>query len=450
MLGMQAPNRGADAGPVGEEAMRIEWVNHSSFVFDHDGIRIISDPWLEGSAFMDGWSLLSPTVFSYEDFKNTTHIWFSHEHPDHFSPPNIQKIEPQIRSAIKVLFQRTEDRKVVTFCEALGFKDVIEMSPAQWYPLSDDLRVMVVPNGRDSWMAIQTKSRLILNLNDCGITAKRLQAIRQLVGNVDVLLIQFSYAQWEGNEQDVQAREQAARRKLAAISTAVEALSPRWVIPSASYVWFSHQENYYFNDSVNRIDHVHRFITDLGIEPLVLYPGEMWVIGEEHDSQLSVRKYLKDYTRVLESPKLKSSVKVNLTDIHEAANKYRARARGKLQLWELIFAGSMTVYLTDYEKAFTFSFLREMRETHKKADQCDITMSSEAWLYCLRFDWGFSSANVSGRFQQGRAGGKFAFGKIRYRSELLNDSRRRSFIQAVTDKTRAVVARYLPIASENR
>src|SRR5690606_28781721 len=70
----------------GSGSMQIEWVNHASFVVRHEQVALISDPWLFGTAFDDGWSLLSPTRFRPEDFATLTHVWVSHEHPDHFHP----------------------------------------------------------------------------------------------------------------------------------------------------------------------------------------------------------------------------------------------------------------------------------------------------------------------------------------------------------------------------
>lgn len=60
---------------------RLLWVNHASYVLRHNGIRLITDPWLDGLAFNRGRSLLSPTRFPIEDFADITHIWLSHEHP---------------------------------------------------------------------------------------------------------------------------------------------------------------------------------------------------------------------------------------------------------------------------------------------------------------------------------------------------------------------------------
>src|ERR1043165_9435943 len=100
--------------------MKIEFVNHASYIVDHAGIRLICDPWTEGTAFDNGWSLLTPSKFTFDDYKNITHIWFSHEHPDHFSPPNLSKIPAEHRKNITVLYHETNDKKVINWCKQKG------------------------------------------------------------------------------------------------------------------------------------------------------------------------------------------------------------------------------------------------------------------------------------------------------------------------------------------
>ena len=60
--------------------MQIDFVNHASLVITHGSVRLLSDPWLHGSAFNEGWALLSRTAFEAADFEDITHIWYSHEH----------------------------------------------------------------------------------------------------------------------------------------------------------------------------------------------------------------------------------------------------------------------------------------------------------------------------------------------------------------------------------
>src|SRR5438067_7468032 len=54
-------------------------LNHASYVLTARDVRLMTDPWLFGSAFNNGWDLISETKFSLDDFREITHIWFSHE-----------------------------------------------------------------------------------------------------------------------------------------------------------------------------------------------------------------------------------------------------------------------------------------------------------------------------------------------------------------------------------
>ena len=134
--------------------MKIKWVNHASFVLEFEGVKLISDPWLEGTAFNDGWALLSPTRFSYEEFKNITHIWFSHEHPDHFAPNVLKNIPLEYRQKITVLYHHTVDKKVVNFCRSLGFGETIELYPDSYQRLAITSRCWrEIRNDADSWLS---------------------------------------------------------------------------------------------------------------------------------------------------------------------------------------------------------------------------------------------------------------------------------------------------------
>ena len=100
--------------------MLIEFVNHASLIISSGDVRLISDPWLEGKVFDEGWDLVATSAMTFDDFKNISHVWFSHEHPDHFSPDNIKKISAEHRRAIHVLYQETKDKKYSGFVSVRG------------------------------------------------------------------------------------------------------------------------------------------------------------------------------------------------------------------------------------------------------------------------------------------------------------------------------------------
>ena len=84
----------------------IRFINHASILLDE---KILCDPWYSGSIFLNGWNLLHENNVDINSIV-PQYIWISHEHPDHFNPSDLLKIEEDKRPTI--LFQKNDDGKV--------------------------------------------------------------------------------------------------------------------------------------------------------------------------------------------------------------------------------------------------------------------------------------------------------------------------------------------------
>ena len=106
--------------------MQVTLINHACVKIAIGDAVILCDPWLSGPAFNNGWDLLIKTPLTLDEvMAGVTHIWVSHEHPDHFVPKFFIDISAAYKS-IPVLFQETRDRRVKSFIESRGF-DVTEL-----------------------------------------------------------------------------------------------------------------------------------------------------------------------------------------------------------------------------------------------------------------------------------------------------------------------------------
>jgi hypothetical protein len=388
--------------------VRIEWINHASYVLESGGVRLVADPWIDGRAFDDGWAHLTPTRFRYEDFENVTHIWFSHEHPDHFSPSNVRKIPESARRKITVLYQRTRDRKIVTFCEKAGFARVVELPPREWFELARGVEVMNAAVGNDdSWLAVRADGKLLLNLNDCVIRKETQCAeIRGLLGGaaVDVLLTQFSYANWSGNPGDLATHRAAAAEKLRCVQMQTKAFAARDVIPFASFVWFCHAENWFHNEGANRVDEAHAAIASLGgPRSVVLFPGETWHAGAPHDSAASIGRYRPEYERVFAKPPLVTSPPVGMDALREQAAAFTARLLSTNgRLFRIArrrnpFPAAL-VRVEDHGVHAELSLQQGLVPVPAPTRPADVAASSSALSYAFLHDWGGGTLHVNGRY----------------------------------------------------
>jgi UDP-MurNAc hydroxylase len=389
--------------------MKIEWVNHASFILEHDGVRLISDPWIDGTAFDHGWKHIVPTEFGHDDFAGITHIWLSHEHPDHFSPKNLQAIPAEVRARITVLYHRGVDHRIGAFCRNAGFQSIHELEPSAWLKLSDDLRVRCEEAGSgDTWLAARSGTETLLNINDSYLAHRwRLERIADMVGGpIDVLLTQFSYANWEGNPEDVQHRRTVAADHLDWMRLQCEVLKPRFVIPFASMVWFCHEENYYLNAEMNTIASSYAYLRDhVDATPVAMVPAETWVVGEPHDSEAALERYEPFYARAAVNPELLTSPPIEEAELARLATRFFKLLRKHNPRWALWLARRLgllkpaRVHVWDHGRSYVLSPERGLERIDLPEVECDVAVGSESLGYMLRFLWGGATLHVNGRFR---------------------------------------------------
>lgn len=414
--------------------MRLIWVNHASYILESGDIRIITDPWLYGSAFDDGWKLLCDSTLSVDNFDDITHIWFSHEHPDHFSPPVLLAIPEPIRARITVLFQSTRDRRVAKFCQKLGFI-VKELGNRVPYQLSNELTLTcgkVRPI--DSWLLVETPHLRILNLNDCIVDNEtKAQSIKKTVGKIDVLLTQFAYAQWVGNPGERLIMEEAKLEKFRRIRLQSQVFKPKWICPFASFVYFSHQENSYLNEFLANIHEAASFIeTATDARPLVFYPGDRWNAGETWNNKASLALYDEQYRQ--QRTFTESYSPVCFSELKELGEKYLLTARklgspSAIKCWAHYNAKRkkrpwvLNLYLTDIETHVSFDWRRGLTSSSNVSSEVELSSSSLA--YILKHDWGVGTIRVNGRYRATAEGRKvftdfFPFGTLHSLGKSLN------------------------------
>ena len=403
---MENPNPTHSTSALSHTGARIEFVTHASFILNFNSVKIMNDPWLFGNAFNDGWRLICDYRFDMKRFTEIDYIWISHEHPDHFSPSVLKGIPEAFRADITFLFQATKDRKVIDFCADLGFQTQ-ELPHEQPVSLKGGIEVTCgnVPFF-DSWILYDCGRRRILNINDCVVDGEGVASdISRTVGKIDVLLTQFSYAGWKGNPDDKTLRQESAALKLKTMQTQILAIQPEWTIPFASFCYFAHEENRYHNDHINTPRAAIDAVTETGSKPVLMYPQEEWQIGDAWSNTSSLKRYEKDYE--LTGKKFLTSNGISESELIKAAQTYVERARDRNNSFLIAaisrfrsmgFLGPLDILIYDLGSIYTFSFPKGLER--KDSDQrYDVRMHSSSLAYVFKFDWGYDTLMVNGRFR---------------------------------------------------
>jgi L-ascorbate metabolism protein UlaG (beta-lactamase superfamily) len=413
--------------------VRIEFVNHACLILAYGGVRLLCDPWLDGAAFNEGWALLAASVTTAKELGNVTHIWYSHEHPDHFSPRCLAEIPPERRGAITVLFHESEDRKIVRHCEALGF-GTRELRRGERTELAPDFHVTCArwDHTDDSWLLAEAGGTRVLNLNDCMVNSPEdVARVKRQVGRVDVLATQFSISAWDGNAEEAERRARGGRTMLERTVLQCRALEARWLVPFASFVWFCHEENHYMNSAVVTVDEVARAVSqETATEPVVLYPGDAWEVGEAHRNDDALARWAAEY-RSIPTRERRAAKPVPLDELAALSGRFCARLNGAIRPWRLRLrlarmnaayqrrahpglAGRLRaglawlalrprparVWLTDLDRAATFDLRSGLAAADLPREACDVSLSSDSLAYAFRFLWGGSALQINGRFHE--------------------------------------------------
>jgi len=396
---------------------KITFVNHASICVTAGSVSILSDPWYFGSAFHNGWSLLCENSDDEigRIIDSITHIWISHEHPDHFSIPFFKKYSTKLKkNKITILFQKTKDQRVVNFLRKLGL-NVNELNFNRRVDLSDEVTISCFKDGLyDSALLIESFGEKILNLNDCVTrTIKDAKRIFNQTGHVDFLATQFSYAAWKGGKSNKQWREFAAQEKINAIRVQNKVFRPKYILPFASFIYFSNDRNFYLNDSVNTPKKIINNMSDDSINLIFMKPYDVFGgVNSEHNSDKAITFWEERFNNLNKTKKLghdkipiealEISFEKFLLNLKNNNNLFLIRMLSYLPL--LNFCKPLVIELDDIEETVKIDLQKMEFETNQKS-KVDLKMSSDSLNFIFINQFGFDTLTVNGCFDEKNHGG---------------------------------------------
>jgi UDP-MurNAc hydroxylase len=408
--------------PPIDDSSIIEFVNHASVRLSNGKTSILTDPWYFGDVFHQGWSLLAESTDSEISalLARTTHIWISHEHPDHFSPPFFKRYQDQIRArGIVILFQKTRDQRVANFLRNLQLT-VIELPNNKSFKLGDGFSVRVVKSDLyDSALLAEINDIRVFNLNDCPIHSKEdLAAFAKEYGQCDLLLTQFSYAAWKGGRENTQWRKNAARQKLKAMHQQIQMLGANACILFASFVRFSNQMNSYMNDAINIPDRVAQEQVRSAARLVFMRPGETQPIDRLQQDPHSLAYWRNIYNSLAQQPLIEYQSTTSIQEISQLFQQYQEKIFNKNNAFLLRVArdflplhpfGKTNILLTDLGVTLKISVLDTISQ--QAANTSDVAMHSSSLAFLLQHEFGFDTLFVNGCFEETSSGGFERFAK---------------------------------------
>lgn len=387
----------------------ITFYNHACFSVTHENVNLLCDPYIQGTAFHHGWDLITGDIDYTLDMATVTHIWFSHEHPDHFSPAFLKAIPEEQRKRITILYQKTLDGRVKGFCKKFGFQ-FQEIADGETLSLADDVSIQVgVVPFYDSWAVIRAGGKTIVNTNDCILeTPERITDIAKYVDRCDILFTQFSYANWMDGKETDEGRKKLAEEKLRRVAIQCNALQPDYVVPFASFVRFCHEENAYMNDAINMPHTTLEFMeNECTGTPILLMPNKQWDGENAVDNAASLNYWEAAYHAAMERELITAKESISFDILQQKSEKMLTRARKKNSSFVLSSMARMGLlpaidfHVSDLEKTLRFDWRAGLSIAEAGCEPM-VTLHSESLAFIFDFDFGIDTVNVNARFVASR------------------------------------------------
>ena len=265
--------------------MQFTILSHASVCVEHNGVKIVSDPWLIGSCYWRSWWNFPEPSEELVTGLNPDFIYITHLHWDHFHGASLKKL---FSPDTHILVPKVPTRRMVKDLEWLGFKNVTEIPHGTSIRLGNDFTLWSYQFGLgvDSAMVLTGGGYTLFDCNDCKLFGLPLRQISRRFPKFDFVLRSHSSASpvpycidsYETAFPDLRSRQDYIEE----FSRFALHVGARYAIPFASNHCFLHKETYRFNTTAVVAEDVTQRFQELAArsgqksECIVMAPGSKW------------------------------------------------------------------------------------------------------------------------------------------------------------------------------
>ena len=260
----------------------------------------------------------------------------------------------------------------------------------------------------------------ILNLNDCEIrSSNEAKKIKDNCKNIDVMLTQFSYAAWKGGRNNIEWRRKAAKEKLKTISFQAKYFSPKFIIPFASFFYFSNKDNFYLNDSSNSPESVISN-DDYGLSKvIVMKPNDVFDGRENISLTKDAIEFWNKRKKILNNNNILNIFNsYSFDELNISFKKFvdRIQKKNSVFLMKIIkiflpfnFFQPIVFHLIDIDEVIEADILN--KSLTKTSKNPDISLHTNSLMFIFKNSFGFDTLTVNGCFEEKKKGAFLKFSK---------------------------------------
>jgi CMP-N-acetylneuraminate monooxygenase len=272
------------------ELPSIEVLAHATLQIEYNEFTLVTDPWLEGPAFIDGWTQYPPPTCDIDKVaKDTDAIWVTHDHPDHLNPRTLDRFD----KSTPVYVPELNERRLSNRLYDLDFKNVHSLPTGKPYQLTEDVEAICFESRstfNDSILVLNLGGFKILNAHDAGVNWD----VTDAVPEVDMVANEFTAGagdypvKWDqvGPEETREIIKERNEMKIEECELLVDLFDADYLLPFAKFMERPHPQHKSDRDLLekNRPSDIVNHFDNKDVEILDLIPGERWC-GESENIQ---------------------------------------------------------------------------------------------------------------------------------------------------------------------
>jgi UDP-MurNAc hydroxylase len=380
--------------------MKITFISQASILVRTSDCTILTDPWYKGTAFNDAWKLFPAPNWNNDMLNDITHLWISHEHPDHFNIPTLKSFPQDFKDRVILLFQKNNSDKLPNAFKAFGFKNIKLLDNRKIYPITEKTKVYVSQIGQmDSSLAVMNEGVTILNLNDCEANNVDCKNFKNDLGKIDVVLNQFSMAGYNGFYDYEKHLPIAAQTIINNMVENHRDLDAKISIPFASNLYFCTADNKYMNDFGNTPTKVYQRFQDEKLDMVVLYAGDTLDTEQPgaHSNKEALAKYdelYKNGEKIIDTPPI-----IQLDKIKEAVKKRSDQLKTKFPKLLLKKLQAVNIQIPDLNTVVELCLYTGIVTDLGSGKDFDLVIYSQPLFFSFDTTWGLQTMGVGARFR---------------------------------------------------
>ncbi len=322
--------------------MDITYIGHAAIMMHSGGKTLLMDPWLHDPTYHGTWWHYPPLETRVEDLPKVDYLYISHEHPDHFDPPTLERLDKDV----EVVIARFEKRRFRQRLDEIGFRNITELPYNEDYrPDGGNLVLRLIAPDRawdDSAIVVRDDENCILNVNDCHLSEATLAEIGRNY-SIDLAFLTFTGASQYPNcfdFSDDERRKRSIDSKKSHVQEFVnwaKLLRTKRAVPAAGNFALLGPDQYFMNDSSyanspgDAIEALAAGAPD--IEGLQMNPGDRW---SEEGGHVRLKE-APDWSRRLED--IAELTAARRKDLEEYLENEPAAAPGLFERFRTYFNG---------------------------------------------------------------------------------------------------------------